>query len=270
MNWFHRKKAAFEKRFFPERARFWRRWKQHDAGNVAAIDHRLWATFLGRYLRPSADGVTRVAYREVRPDDLALLDRYISACEETKISTYGRNEQFAFWANLYNALTVRIVLTHYPLRSIKDVGWRPVWLGGGPWNPKLATVEGVRLSLNDIEHRVLRRNWRDPLIHYAVNCASISCPNLRPEPFTGIALAGQLAASAREFIAHPRAVQLDPNGLAVCSIYEWFKEDFGGSDRGVIAHLVQFAPEQTASKLKQATRIDRHRYDWRLNDAATA
>lgn len=265
MNWLYKQKAAFDKRFFPERARMWRRWKQHDPENRAAISHAAWAELLARYVRAAPDGSTRVAYADIGADGAARLDRYLADCAAVPISAYGRDEQFAFWANLYNALTIRLILSHYPLKSIKRIGVLPTWLGGGPWNRRLITVEGVALTLNDIEHRVLRRNWRDPMIHYAVNCGSLGCPNLRAEPFTGVGLRASLDDAARAFVNHPRGVRFENGRLFVCSIYVWFREDFGGSDAGIVEHLRRYAAPDLARRLAAASRIDGHRYDWRLN-----
>jgi hypothetical protein len=267
MNWLYKRKAALEKKLFPKRALLWRRWKQHDPASRAVIDQRPWTEFLARYTRAAPDGTVRVDYAAVSPDDISRLDEHLARCAAVAISAYARDEQFAYWANLYNALTVRLVLTHYPLRSIRQIGWIPIWLGGGPWNRKLITVEGVPLSLNDIEHRVLRRNWRHPLLHYAVNCGSIGCPNLRQPPFSGAAIWSELDQVARDFVNHPRGARFEGDALVVCSIYVWFQEDFGASDAGVIAHLKQYAARPLAEKLARATKIDRHQYDWRLNDA---
>lgn len=267
MMWLHQKKAAFDKRFFPERVGIWRRWKQHDARSNAPIDHGDWAELLGRYVRIGGDGSTGVAYGEFAAPDVERLDDYIARCGETAISDYSRGEQLAFWANLYNAATVRLVLAHYPLRSVKTVGWLPAWLGGGPWNQKVTTVEGFALSLNDIEHRILRRNWRDPRVHYALNCASRGCPDLRSRPFSGLAIEQELDEAARVFVNHRRGARFEADHLVVCSIYVWFKEDFGGSDAGVIEHLGRYAAPPLAERIGRAARIDRHEYDWGLNDA---
>ena len=265
--WIAKRKAAFDRRFFPEKARRWRRWKQHDAGNRRAIDHGAWAAFLATHVRVGGDGSTRVAYGAVPAPDIARLEGYLAAAATTAISGHGRDEQLAYWANLYNALTVRLVIAHYPLRSIRNVGGRPVWLGGGPWNRRLITVEGMALTLNDIEHRVLRRNWRDPRLHYAVNCASLGCPDLLPEPFLGDRVQDQLDEAARRFVNHPRGVRFDGDRLVVCRIYQWFIEDFGGTDAGVLDHLRRLADPPLAARLARAQRIDGYQYDWRLNDA---
>jgi hypothetical protein len=123
------------------------------------------------------------------------------------------------------------------------------------------------VALDDIEHQILRPIWRDPRLHYALNCASLGCPNLQPAPFEPDRLDRQLDAAAIEFVNHPRAVSLEDDGLIVSSIYRWFGDDFGGTDRKILAHLKAYASPDLAMKLEGFASIGDDRYDWRLNDA---
>ena len=157
-------------------------WLQNDSGSSVQLDHSAWSRFLAIYLFPGNDGVNRVAYGRVSAADKALLDGYIEMLVASPVSHLSRPEQLAYWINLYNAVTMRVVLQHYPVRSIREVDGG--LFGTGPWDAKLVTVEGERLSLDDIEHGILRPVWHDPRIHYAINCASISCPKLQPIAFT--------------------------------------------------------------------------------------
>ena len=152
----------------------WDIWLENDPASVQAIDHTGWERFLVRYLRIGGDGVHRVAYGEVTPEDRAALDDYIEQLATLPIGTYNRLEQMAYWINLYNALTVRLVLDHYPIASIRDIGDTPRPLSGGPWDSKLVEINGTPVSLNDIVHRILRPIWRDPRVHYTLSCAAIS------------------------------------------------------------------------------------------------
>jgi hypothetical protein len=229
---------------------------------------------LGRYVSRHADGVNRVAYArwKATPADLAALDAWIAAAAAERPSAMPRAEAFAFWANLYNALTLKVVLDRYPVRSIRDIRSTGVPFDprqfNGPWRTRLVTVEGRAMSLDDIEHGTMRPTFRDPRVHYAVNCASIGCPNLRPRAFAAAGLEAELDDAARAFVNHPRGVALQPDGrLRVSSIYHWFREDFGGTEAGVIAHLRQYAASPLAARLAQATSIAGHDYDWALNDA---
>lgn len=243
-------------------------------GAVAAAELALDA-LLARHVVPNADGVTRVRYAAWKASaaDMAALDGWIAAAAARRPSAMPRAEAFAFWANLYNALTLKVVLDRYPVRSIRDIRSAGVPFDprqfNGPWRTRLVTIEGRRMSLDDIEHETMRPTFRDPRVHYAVNCASIGCPNLWPRAFRAATLEAALDDAAREFVNHPRGATVRPDGrLVVSSIYHWFKEDFGGTDAGVIAHLRRYAAPPLASRLATATSVADHAYDWALNDAA--
>jgi hypothetical protein len=129
------------------------------------------------------------------------------------------------------------------------------------------SVEGRQLSLDDIEHGIMRPTFADPRVHYAVNCAAIGCPNLAPRAWRAETLDRDLDGAARAFINHPRGVMGRPDGsLRVSSIYKWFKEDFGGTDAGIIAHLRRYAGPVLLAKLTADARIFDDHYDWALND----
>jgi hypothetical protein len=179
----------------------------------------------------------------------------------------SRPAQFAYWVNLYNALTVRTVLERYPVASILDIKLSAGPLSFGPWRAKLVEVAGIPLSLDDIEHRILRPIWRDPRIHYVVNCASLGCPDLPAAPLDPRDLDATLDAAARAYIAHPRGLAFDRDGLVLSKIYSWFREDFGGDEAGLRAHLALYASPGAAARIARARAIAGYRYDWALNDA---
>lgn len=228
---------------------------------------------LARYVSRHEDGVNRVAYARWRASaaDMARLDAAIDALSALRPSAMSRNVAFAYWANLYNAITLKVVLDRYPVQSIRDIRSRGAPLDpqaySGPWREKRVTVERTRMSLDDIEHGTLRPLARDPRVHYAVNCASIGCPNLQPRAWSADTLEQDLDAAARAFVNHPRGARVVNNALRVSSIYEWFKDDFGGNDAGVIAHLRRFAEPTLRDRLAYVTRIDGDDYDWALNGA---
>lgn len=246
----------------------WPRWQVHDASNDARIDHGDWGEILRGYLVKSTDGINRFDYAGVSEADRAGLDRYLERMSQTSISTYNRDGQRAYWINLYNALTVREVLRFYPVTSIREIS--SGFFSFGPWDKELIEIEGEELTLNDIEHRILRPVWRDARIHYALNCASIGCPNLQPQVFSGENGDAMLDRAAREFINHPRGARVLDGKLQVSSIYVWFIDDFGGDDAGVIRHLRQYADARLADELKNIGRIDDHDYDWSLNSVENA
>ena len=257
--------AAAPTRAAPD-ADLWERWLAHDPASTAVIDHRAWTDFLQAYVVADRGGIHRVRYGAVTPTDRAALDAYIAQLGATPVSTLNRDEQRAFWINLYNALTVQVVLDHYPVASIRDIDISPGMFADGPWGAELANVEGQGLSLDDIEHRILRPIWRDPRIHYAVNCASIGCPNLMTQAFTAANADALMTEAAHDFINDPRGVHVRGDELLVSSIYDWFEEDFGGSEAGVLAHLRIYAAPALASQLQAFDDIDDDKYDWTLND----
>ncbi len=183
------------------------------------------------------------------------------------ITGYPRDEQLAFWVNLYNALTVKVILDHYPVQSIKEIDISPGWFSSGPWGKKLITIESHDLSLDDIEHRILRPIWKDPRIHYAVNCASIGCPDLGDTAFSASNVEAELSRAARNYINHPRGVTVEDDQVRISSIYKWFKDDFGGSEMAILDHLRLYAADELKHKLEKVSGISGYAYDWALNDS---
>lgn len=254
--------------FSAPRAELWERWLANDPGDSRTIDHGAWSRFLGAYVSPGADGIARMAYADVTARDEAALDGYLAMLSGVAIGGYAPDEQRAFWINLYNALTVRVVLAHYPVSGIREIDISPGLFARGPWDRALISVEGVELTLNDIEHRILRPIWRDPRVHYALNCASLGCPDLRRSAYAGAGLDAALEAAARGYVNHSRGVRFAGGALVVSSIYRWFAADFGGGDAGVLDHLRRHASPDLRARLARVERIDDHAYDWALNDAA--
>jgi hypothetical protein len=174
-------------------------------------------------------------------------------------------DQIAYWANLYNALTVNLILENYPVKSIRKI--KAGAFSIGPWKRDEVTVNGKVLSLNDIEHEILRKRYPDPaMVHYMVNCASIGCPNLLPKLWVGATLDADREQAARDFINSPRGVEIKGNELKVSSIYDWFKVDFGGSKSATLDHFRKFAGPELRSALDAGADIDGYGYNWDLNE----
>lgn len=248
------------------KAELWPRWEKHDRSNGLAIDHRPWDDFLKKYLvSPHPSGINRLRYQSVSAEDRGLLKRYLTSLQELPISTYNRAEQRAYWINLYNAATVDLILWRYPVASIRDINISPGLFARGPWGAKLLAIEGEKLSLDDIEHRILRPIWQDNRVHYAVNCASLGCPNLQPTAYTVENTEALLEKGAREFINHPRGVTIKNGKLQVSSIYVWFQEDFGGDAEGLMEHWQNYAEPKLVDALSNYSGGLAHDYDWRLN-----
>ena len=235
-------------------------------GTAAADDtelHQAWDELLGAYVVEGDDGVNRFDYGRLKDTeaDSAKLDTYLESFADFDIETLDENEQFAAYANIYNALTVQYIVGRYPTRSIR-AGYIV-----GPWKRVFTQINGEKLSLDAIEHDILRVEWDDPRVHYAVNCAAYSCPNLQTDAWFGETLDEDLDRAARAYVNDPRGVTIRRNGtLQVSTIYKWFREDFGGSNDGVIDHLLEHAEPDLVAQIEAKRRITKHEYDWDLND----
>ena len=248
------------------RAELWAKWQAHDDASDATIDHGAWDYFLRSYVRLGSDGIARIPYARVTASDRERLGADLARLAGVPIGAYSRREQLAFWVDLYNELMVKLVLDHYPVSTIKNIAISPGLFAVGPWGRKLITVEREALSLDDIEHRILRPIWRDPRIHYAVNCAALGCPNLQASAFTAGDTEALLDKAAREYVNHPRGVTVSGRELSVSSIYIWYEADFGGTEAGVIEHLKRYARPGLAAALAAIDHISGDSYDWALND----
>lgn len=234
------------------------------AGDTASYDR-----LLARYVVASADGVNRVRYGAWRAnaEDVGALAAYVATLEAERASQLPRAERLVYWINLYNAVTLQIILENYPVNSIRDIRSRTLDPRGliGPWRTERVTVEGARLTLDQIENAILRRQFAEPRIHYAINCASIGCPNLMARAWRAETLEADLEEAARAYVNHSRGVTVDTEGRVGASrIYQWFARDFGGAT-GVLAHLRRYASPALRARLAGATAISSYRYDWSLN-----
>lgn len=249
-------------------AQLWDRWLVRNNQSRTSVDHSMFGQFLAAYVQPETDGVNRVTYGRVTDKDRAVLERYIKDLGATRVETLNYPEQLAFWINLYNALTISTVLAHYPVKSIRDIDISPGLFSKGPWGAKLTTVSGVEVSLDDIEHRIIRPIFNDARIHYAVNCASVGCPNLAKKPYTGSGIWIELDLAARSFVNHPRGVTISDGRVIASKIYDWYEADFGSNDQEVIRHMMSYAGMRLAKELQESDHeIDKYVYDWQLNDA---
>ena len=247
------------------KSELWADWLPHAESLVVDVDHGKWQQFLDAHVRPGNDGVNRVDYAGVSRQLRSTLDAYIDQLQAVPVSRLTRAQQLAYWINLYNAGTVSVILEHYPVASIRDIDISPGWFADGPWSKKLFAIEGRQASLDDIEHRILRPIWKDPRLHYAVNCASIGCPNLQTLAYRVDNSEELLQKAAREYVNHPRGALMEQGELKVSSIYKWFQEDFGGSEEAVIRHLLHYAEAALRQQLTGIRRIDGYHYDWSLN-----
>lgn len=225
--------------------------------------HARWDALLSTYVVESADGVNRFDYGGLKDntEDAASLAAYIESYADADFDSLTKDQQFAAYANAYNALTIQHMIERYPVKSIRT-GYIV-----GPWKRVKMVIDGRELSLDAIEHDILREDWDEPRVHYAVNCASIGCPNLQDRAWRAETLDEDLTSAAIEYVNHPRGVSVRARGgLQVSTIYKWFRDDFGGNEQGVIDHLLQYAEPELAEQIRANADIKKHDYDWALND----
>ena len=226
--------------------------------------HAAFTNILQKYVSaPDGQGLTHFNYGGLKANsaDKAALDGYIKSLENTNPSSLSPNEQIAYYANLYNAVTVQVVTDNYPVTSIKKLG--P--LGSGPWKKNLLTINGKPSSLNNVEHDILRKQFPSPYVHYMVNCASVGCPNLLDTAWEARSLENERKKAAAAYINSPRGVQITPKGLKISSIFKWFKEDFGGKS-GTLQHIRKYARPELTAAIDNGAKVVDYGYDWSLNE----
>jgi hypothetical protein len=237
--------------------------KKSDPGNTEIVNHQSFQDILNTYLDDNnASGINRFIYKSVSSIDKKALKDYLKYLSNIKVTKLNKNEQMAYWINMYNALTIDVILDNYPVKSIKDI--KSGIFTPGPWKLMLITVDDIELSLNDIEHSILRPIWKDKRIHYAVNCASLGCPNLSKSVYSADSLEKMLNTAATDYINHPRGVKIENNKLILSSIYKWYKDDFG-SKNDLLQHLDEYAKGSLKDKLLSWTGSIKYGYDWELN-----
>jgi hypothetical protein len=243
------------------------------ASAADAFDTSALARVLDEYV--TAEGQVRYAALKRDPGELA---RFVG--QLTAVSPENSPELFptaaaemAYWINAYNAFVLHAVVEAYPVGSVRDLKF-----GFGLLFFKRAKfiAGGKRYSLDDIEHGILRRRFADPRIHFALNCASASCPRLWPEPFQADRLDAQLDQAARTFIARKENVWMRGDVLFLSEIFAWYREDFthalvraGIKDPSVADYVTRYLPDPVAAQVRGETpRVEFYSYDWTLNDAS--
>lgn len=234
--------------------------------STISVDNSDYAAFLSTFTAVNDTGIVLVRYAAAKADDGAReqLEGYIKSLEEIDPTELNQDEAFAYWGNLYNAVTLKVILDNYPVKSIREIKSGLISLG--PWGKKLVTVNGEALSLNNIEHDIMRQFWEEPRVHYVVNCASIGCPNLAQTPWAAENLDASLTEAARDYINHPRGVTVKDGKVTASSIFNWYGKDFGGKDASIIDHWRQYASPDLLEALKDIKRIRKYDYDWSLNE----
>jgi hypothetical protein len=203
----------------------------------------------------------RVDYRVLvsRKRDLELVAREFGSPSEQAERGWTRQERIAFWINAYNVFTLKAIADRYPVRSIRQIR--------GVWTDLRFRGASREVTLDDIEHRILRPEFKDARVHFAINCASVSCPPLREEPYVAARLDAQLDEAARRYLASPLGLQMRGRTLHVSSIFKWYGDDFMPS--GIPGTIATYGPPAAQQIARSPdVRLRFLRYDWSLNDTA--
>lgn len=231
-----------------------------------AFDFSGWDSLLKKYVAPKTiDGVplNAVDYKNLAKDP--EYKKLVNELEATSLSNLKTpKDKLVFWINTYNVMAAKMVLDHYPVKSIKDAGS----FFTGVWKKEVGTVAGKIRTLDEIEHKILRK-MGEPRIHVAIVCASVSCPDLRPEAYTAENIDRQLDEQVASFLANSqKGLRLDEGKkkLYLSSIFDWFEEDFEAKG-GVVNFLAPYAPESIREKMKsKSLKIKYLDYNWGLNE----
>ena len=241
-----------------------------EVGNSQPLDYQDYATVLSTYVNE----LGQVNYGQLK-ENRADLDRFNQSLGEVTPATYAgwtEPEQIAFWINAYNSLTLQAIIDNYPVESIRKIP--------GVWKSLQFPVLGEPITLDDIEHKILRQEFNEPRIHMALVCASVGCPNLLQEPYRGDTLDTQLNDNTRVFLSLDRNFSLDPDQEKVnlSSIFKWFGEDFEATygtdnkftefndkERSLLNFVSDYLDGERLAQLQKAKKISYLDYDWSLN-----
>lgn len=226
------------------------------------VSHQLWDDLLKKNVNTTGN----VNYKGFIQDSVKL-NEYLSVLSNNhpNDAKWSQKEKLAYWINAYNAFTVKLIVDNYPVKSIKDIVNGPsVPFVNSPWDLSFITIEGQKYDLNNIEHSILRKDFEEPRIHFAINCASISCPWLSNEAYVPERIDEQLNKAAYLFINDPSKNKITPTHLELSKIFSWFQGDFSNAlgKAGVLAFVSQFTEVEI---LDEAT-VSHLDYDWNLNE----
>ena len=228
------------------------------AGSIPP-SHQLWNELLKANVKTNGQVDYKGFIRE-KPK----LESYLKLLSENAPdrSKWSKNEQLAYWINVYNAHTVKLIVDFYPTKSIRDLGPRiKIPLIKDVWHYKFFKIAGVDMSLDEVEHSILRKEFEEPRIHFAINCASVSCPPLLNEAFVASTLENQLMRVTTTFVNDPSRNKISSQSAQLCSIFSWFKGYF--TKKGT---LIEFLNRYSKVKISPNARISFLDYNWNLNE----
>ncbi len=230
------------------------------AEGTMPISHEVFDKLLNKYV--DQDGM--VDYNGLKKERNKL-NEYLEllVSNPPNDENWSQNDQLAYWINLYNAFTLDLILDHYPVESIKDIGSSiQIPFINSPWDIKFIEIDGEKYDLNNIEHEIIRKKFNEPRIHFAVNCASFSCPRLRAEAYVGNRLDEQLEEQTIDFINDPEHNIISTDKLQLSKIFLWYSGDFKNGQT-----KIEFIRRYAQTKFEDDVEIDYLEYDWSLNES---
>jgi hypothetical protein len=219
------------------------------------VSHQIWSDLLEKYV--SATG--KVNYEGFISDSIKLSAYLTVLSSNPPATSWTEAHQLAYWINVYNAFTVKLILDNYPLKSIKDIS-DGLPMINSPWDIKFFKIGGALFDLNTVEHEILRKIFAEPRIHFAINCASVSCPELRNEAYTAATLEAQLEAQAYDFINDPNKNLINDKETQLSKVFDWFKSDF--TKKGNLTSFIQ----KYRPVLNTNNPVEYLEYNWALNN----
>lgn len=237
----------------------------HAQGPTA--DLAQWNRLLGAYYNPTHG----FDYKALKSKDAATLQAIRQRLSRVNVAALTPKQQLAHWINVYNVNTVATIVESYPVKSIRDISTDPI-IRLNVFKKERVPVGNAKLSLNDVENDKIRGGFKDPRIHFAINCAAKSCPSIRTEAFTGEKLDAQLDAQARMFLNGPNGARFKRDGdtlvITTTKIMDWFSDDFEQWGGGKTAFIRKYVPaeKQRMMDLAKKIEIEYDDYDWSLND----
>jgi hypothetical protein len=240
------------------------------AAAVDPPDYKLWGDLLAKYYDP-AKGMN---YKALKANDKKTLDELRRQLAQVEVGALSKNDQLAYWINLYNISTVNVVVENYPVKSIRDISTDFIAHLNVFKKPHVQTRQG-EISLDDVENDKIRDHFKDVRIHFAINCAAKSCPPIRTEPYVGSRVSDQLDDQTRTFLNGPHGVRLEKSGgvllLHTTKIMDWFKDDFEKWSVGRVKFIAFYSTPDKRKQIEAAgnqTELKFDDYDWSLNDAS--
>ena len=231
----------------------------HISGKEPVYSFDAWTVLLKKHV--NEEGLVDYKGFIADKDKLQVFLDDLSANPPAK--SWSDNEKIAYWLNAYNAFTIKLIVDHYPVKSIKDLGPKhQIIFINTPWDRKFFKIGGKTMTLNRIEHRILRREFREPRIHFALNCASMSCPKLRREAYVGSKLDEQLTDQAKDFLRDQSRNKPDKEHPKLSAIFDFYGKDMKKwSGKTLIQYINQYSPVQ----MNADADIEYLDYDWSLN-----